>query len=441
MAGVGAERHGWLTSATTLRDGLITIADVGPGILKLERLPVPQEMSGQPFRSVEGPAEGRLDHLIKVQEEALFHLRWVGLFFLTLVVLQLFLYVLAWRSLKKGGNASRWLRRLTLGFMACPAATLLLAMTDPQRIGWAGPLLILVGASSAIAALALLGPWRRWAAGPATFVCAVNLAAILADLAFDAPLQLSSLMGYSPIVAGRFYGLGNLAFAVLATSALLVAGQVGARYGRKGIWIAAGIGLVTIFADGALGADFGGMLSLIPAFGVLLAQLMGRKVSVWRLIGLCALAGAFAIVVGVLDAMRPPEMQTHVGRFVDRLISAGPEAVRDVIIRKMRANWALLTQSSLTLSVPAALGVLALMLARPEGKLRGALETQPGLRIGLVAALVANVLGFALNDSGVAVPALGLAIMAPFCLATVHGMPDRAEAPATVHGMPDRAET
>ena len=35
MAGVGAHEHGWLTSATTLRDGLVTIADIGPGILRL----------------------------------------------------------------------------------------------------------------------------------------------------------------------------------------------------------------------------------------------------------------------------------------------------------------------------------------------------------------------------------------------------------------------
>jgi hypothetical protein len=424
MAGVGATRSGWLTSATTLRDGLVTVSDVGPGVLKLLGLSVPEQMSGQPFRSIAGPEGGRLDRIVRLQEEALFHMEWVGRFFLIFVGLQLVLYLIALWSLRPGGIDSPWLRRLTLGFMSVPASTLFLAALDPNRLGPAGPLVFVVVVSSVLTAVALRGPWRGYPAGPPTFICAINLLVILADLASGANLQLSSLIGYSPIVAGRFYGVGNLSFAVLATSALLVAGQVGARFGRAGIWMAAGIGIVTIVADGALGADFGGMLSLIPAFGVLLAQLFGRRVSAWRLLVLCGVAAVIALIVGVLDSMRPPEVQTHVGRFAERLIGAGPEAVREVIIRKARANWAILTQSSLTLSVPVALGFLALLLTRPEGKLRSALDTQPGLRTGLIAAIVANALGFALNDSGVAVPAMGLAIMAPFCLATIHGMPD-----------------
>jgi len=422
LAGAGASGHGWLTSATTLRDGVLTVSDVGPGVLQLLKLDVPQEMTGQPFRSTGGPSEGRIDAILRLQEEAQFHLEWVGRFFLILVALQLLLYSIAWSRLHRGKVASPWLRRLTLGFMSVPAATLLLATTDPKRIGWAGPILFLLVVSAALTALALRGPWRKYPAGPPTLICAVNVVVILADLFTGAHLQLSSFIGYSPIVAGRFYGIGNLAFAVLATSSLLVAGQVGARFGKQGVWMAAGIGLVTVLADGALGADFGGMLALVPAFGVLLVQLTGRRVSAWRWIVLCGLAAAATLVVGALDSMRPPEVQRHIGRFVESLIRAGPEAVQDVIVRKARANWALLTQSSLTLSVPVALGFLGLMLTRPEGKLRSALDTQPGLRIGLIAAIVANALGFALNDSGVAVPAMGLAIMAPFCLATVQGM-------------------
>lgn len=172
-------------------------------------------------------------------------------------------------------------------------------------------------------------------------------------------------------------------------------------------------------ADGGLGADFGGMLSLIPAFGVLLALLLKKSLSVWRLGALGGLAALVAFVVGGLDSMRPPERQTHIGRFVERLMENGPLAVQEIIIRKASANWAILTQSSLTLSVPVALVFLGIMLRRPEGRLRTALETQPGLKIGVLAATVANVLGFALNDSGIAVPAMGLAVLAPFCLATV----------------------
>lgn len=431
VAGVGAQPHGWLTSATTLRDGLVTVSDVGPGVLQLLGLEIPEEMSGQPLRSIDGPPEGRLERTLRIQQEAIFHAQWVGRFFLILVGLQVVLYTFAWARMRRSGVGSTpWIYRLTLGFMAVPAGTMLLAALEPQRLGWAGPILLLLGVSSALTAAALLGPWRRFPAGPGTFICAVSLLVLLGDLVTGANLQLSGLIGYSPIVAGRFYGMGNLAFAVLATSAILLAAQVGARLGRKGIWIAAAIGLVTIVADGGVGADFGGMLSLIPAFGVLLALLLKRSLSVWRLAALGGLAALVALVVGGLDSMRPPERQTHIGRFVERLVDNGPQAVQEIIIRKASANWAILTQSSLTLSVPVTLVFLAILLRRPEGRLRSALETQPGLKVGVLAVVVANLLGAALNDSGIAVPAMGLAVLAPFCLATVERAgPEKLEEP------------
>lgn len=431
MAGVGARRGGWLTSATTLRQGLITVSDVGPGILSLLGIAVPKQMSGQPMRSVAGPVgqgDQRLDRIIRLQEESNFHVRWVGRFFLIFVGLQVVLYSVAWLRLRRpAASPTPWIRRLTLGFMAVPVSTLFLAAMDPQRMGPAGPLLFVLALSSALAAAALLGPWRVDPAGPPTFVCSVSLVVLLADLATGANLELSSLIGYSPIVAGRFYGIGNLAFAVLGTSALFLAAQIGSRYQRPGIWAAAAIGLVTIAADAGPGADFGGMLSLIPAFGILLIQLAGKRISWARVLALGTASAAVALVVGGLDAMRPPEQQTHVGRFVRRLTSEGPGAVQEVIMRKASANWALLTQSSLTLSVPIALIFLGMMLRRPEGRLRAALNTVPGLKAGVVASIVANVLGFALNDSGIAVPAMGLAVLAPFCLACVEGMPAPAK--------------
>jgi hypothetical protein len=432
MAGVGAEQHGWLTSATTLRDGLVSVADIGPGILRLLGEDPPQSMTGQAFHARPGPEEGRLDKLLLVASAASFHGDWVGRFFLIFVGLQVLLYSVAWFRLQRDPLASLpWIRRLTLGFMAAPAATLIMAALNPHRWGQAGPMLVVLAVSTILTAFALLGPWRRNPSGPAAFICAVNLALILGDLFSGARLQLSSLIGYSPIVAGRFYGLGNLSFAILATSAMLLAGQVGVRYGRWGLRAAALLAVVTIVADGgsAFGADFGGVLALIPAFGVLLILLSGRRVSIGRLAALGGLAALAVLLLGVLDTLRPADSQTHIGRFVARLLRDGPDAVLDVIIRKINANWSLLTSSALTLSVPVALIFLGLMMRRPYGRLRTGLETIPGLKIGLIGAIVANLLGFALNDSGIAIPAMGLAIMAPYCLATVLGMPGEPEPP------------
>jgi hypothetical protein len=427
LAGVGSKEHGWLTSATTLRDGLIQISDVAPGILRLLGHRVPRRMSGQPFHSVEGPVSGRVAHLIRLQSDASFHGRWVGTFFLLFVLLQVLLYSAAWARLRKKSDRSMpWARRLTLGFMSVPAASLVLVTSHAHEWWWGGPLLLLLAICAGMTFLSLRPPWGNHPTGPPAFICAVTSALIVGDLLTGSHLQLSSLLGYSPVVAGRFYGLGNLSFAVLATCSVLLAGEIGSRYGRWGLRLALLIGLVTIIADAGnrFGADFGGILALVPAFGILVVMIAGRRVSPLRLVALGCAAVAVAFVVGALDSLRPPDVQTHIGRFVARLVEGGPSAVQDVIVRKAKANWSLLSQSVLSWSVPVALAFLAIMLRHPYGKLKVALETQPGLRPGLVAALVVNTLGFAVNDSGIAIPAMGLSIIAPYCLATIQGLTD-----------------
>jgi hypothetical protein len=196
------------------------------------------------------------------------------------------------------------------------------------------------------------------------------------------------------------------------------------------------LGLLVVVAEGGpmFGADFGGVLALVPAFGLLALLVAGRRVS-WRNIVVLGVAtGVGAALVGYVDSLRPLESQTHIGRFFTRLIDAGPSAVSEIIVRKASANWNVLTSSGLTLSVPIAVAFVVLVLMRPAGRLRRALDEEPGLKWGLQAAAVLNVLGFALNDSGIAITAMGIALALPYCLATVLGMTDDPASPAPVPG-------
>ncbi|HEY8201294.1 MAG TPA: hypothetical protein VII47_08065, partial [Actinomycetota bacterium] len=373
LAGVGSVRRGWLTSPTTRRSGIVALTDVGPGILRLLDLPEPEMMAGSAFHAVAGPPHAlwaaRREQLFRVDAAAEFHLRWVNRFFVLSVVLQLVLYLFAWRRLPWGSRSmasvpeatvrsrAGAVRALTLAFMALPLATLVLRALGAELWGPWGPVAVLAATCALMAAAAVRGPWKRWASGPPAFVCAVTAAVIVADLLTGGHVQMSSLIGYSPIVAGRFFGAGNLVFAVLGTSAMLVTAAVAARRPRGGVATVVAVGLVVVAAESgpAFGADFGGLLALVPAFGVLAVLVSGRRVS-WRkilMLGLAAAAVAFA--VGVADALRPPEVQTHIGRFFSRLLGEGPGAVTTILGRKAAANWALLAHSALTLSVPVAL--------------------------------------------------------------------------------------
>ena len=84
--------------------------------------------------------------------------------------------------------------------------------------------------------------------------------------------------------------------------------------------------------------------------------------------------------------------------------------------RKVQANVSILTSSVWTWLVPVCLAFVAFLALRRTGFLARLQGRVPGVRAGLLGSLVVGVLGFALNDSGVAVPAMMFGIVLPWVI-------------------------
>lgn len=432
-----------LVSASTRRSAFVQLVDVAPTVLSLLGVPEPASMTGQPWgaggRSAQPTAASRAA-LVALDRAAVAQARLVPPFFATLVVGQALLYLLAFVAFRRLPRHRD--RRLVLDvtrLVALAAAAALAATFLANLVPWwqaAHPLAALLSAvlvaDLLLLAVALLGPWRRHLLGPAAAVAGLTALVLTVDLLTGARLQMSSLAGYSPLVAGRFAGIGNVAFGVFGTAAVLIAAVLAgtARSPRTAGLIVVGVGLVTIVVDGApaLGSDFGGVLALVPAFAVLAMLVTGSRVSVLRL----ALVGAAAVGVvssfALLDYARPAAERTHLGRFVGQLLHGGAATV---IRRKADANLHLLTHSVLTLLVPLAILFVLGVLLRPTGGLRRAFQLAPALRAGVLATLVLGIIGFAVNDSGVAVPAMAGTLLLPVMIAAAVSavLRDLADAP------------
>jgi hypothetical protein len=246
---------------------------------------------------------------------------------------------------------------------------------------------------------------------------ALTTLVLIADLLFGARLQLSTVFGYSPIVAGRFAGLGNIGFAVLASASVLTGALVVNRSAgsRAALFFAGGLFILTIVADGlpALGSDVGGVIALVPTLIVTWVLLAGRrptlKVVLVAFAALALAVGAFLI----FDLSRPAASQTHLARLFEAVRSRGGSALAQTIGRKARANVEVFRSTVWTWWVPPAIAVLAWLLLRPRGRWQLLAERYPYLRSGLVGALLVGVLGFASNDSGVVIPAMVLSFFLP----------------------------
>ena len=416
-----------LTSASTRRPPYVQLIDVAPTVLHdLGRLP-PDTMVGQPWRAAGGGPTGTADRvatLADLDRAATGQLRFTGHYFEALVAGQFLLYPLAVLAARRrsGRTGPRALRFIEVAGLAC--AALLVATFLANLLPWwrAGhPLAALLAAVAvadvAVVWLALAGPWRRHPLGPAGAVAGTTAAVVALDLLTGARLQVSSLAGYSPLVAGRFAGLGNIGFGIFATAVLLLATALAAgRPRRTAARVVALVGAAAVVLDGspALGSDFGGVLALVPGFALLGMLLTGVRVTGRRL--LLAAAGSVLAVVAfaLLDYARPVERRTHLGRFVGSLLHGGAATV---VRRKVTAELDTLTTSLLTLLVPVAVAILVGVLLRPPRWLRTGFAAAPALRPGLVATLVTAVIAALVNDSGVIIPAVAMTVAIPLAIA------------------------
>src|SRR5690606_5218360 len=118
-------------------------------------------------------------------------------------------------------------------------------------------------------------------------------------------------------------------------------------------WVAAAVAVVAVVADGApwLGADVGGILSLVPALGVLLLLLAGRRLT-WRVAALFLAAAVALLAISVgFEAARAAEHRTHIGRFF--LGDGADGTFGTTLARKWDVNQRLLTNSRWSWLIPA----------------------------------------------------------------------------------------
>jgi len=355
-----AYSESFLTSGSTRQKGLIVTPDVTPTLLDSIGLAgAAPALSGSAILPVAGPAtaSARVSALLDVQQHASWITRVSGGFSARLVLIQAALFVAAAIILTRKGRSDRRplrpvlrvLRVASLALAAAPISAFLTALVpwwragDPRQAFWA----VVLGWVAVITVLALVGPWRRNLLGAAGFVAGVTVAVLVVDACTGSNLVIDTPMGAHRLLAARFYGMSNQAFALLTAGGLLLAVAIAdplLRRGRRGLATAcvAALGLLLVVVDGTpgLGSDFGGPPALIVAFALLTIVVSGRRVS-WTTVALvCGIGVAVVGGFAVLDWLRPPDDRTHLGRFFATVLDGG---LWDVLGRKLSANLRVLT--------------------------------------------------------------------------------------------------
>lgn len=407
---------GLLKSAVTRRSGFVTLVDVAPTILGLLDIDRPDSMEGRRWErsATGGSAQDRRRLLEEANAEAQWRDAMVAAVATAFVVAQLVLWIVAVRALGSGSGRGRQMVEVaSLAVLSVLPLTYLAALLPFDEWGaaafWA--YLVLGGAALGTAAQAGL---RRWPADPLLAVLGLMLGVLCLDVVSGARLQLNTVFGYTPTVAGRFAGLGNLAFAQLAAAATILAGLVASRVGgRRGAFVALGLlgAVLVIDASPFWGSDVGGALTLVPTCAGVAAVLFGVRIRLRTAIVVGVGTVVVFLLAGFVDLARPEESRTHLGRLFEDVRVDGFGAFETVVVRKLGANLDVLASSEWTLMLPVVFGFVLYLIWRAPGRLQRLQEVVPQERAARVGFVIAAVLGFALNDSGIAVPGLMLGVM------------------------------
>lgn len=416
-----------LSSPSTSREPFSQVIDIAPTALSILDEDRPSSMVGQVMRTTprDGPLQDAAAWFERESIGASLHVWMSSRFFSVLSWIGVLAAVLfGFLLLRPGAPLHRgWAALAVAVGMLAPASFLanVIPWWRAERPSYA---LIgaLVGCWVLLTAVAVLGPWRRYRSGPMLAGCLMTTVMLGVDVLTGSNLQLNSPLGYNAIVAGRFLGFGNITYAIFAATALTLVAAACRLVGgdRRLVYLvvgSAGIALVALVGAPGVGTDFGGVVALVPALILLAFIASGTRISRTRLV-LAMGAGVVAVLgVAVADYLRPEDQRTHLGRFVGQVLDG---TAMTVIERKLQANYRVLTGSVLTL-LCVVLIVLCVIAwrSRRSGAREYVARHDPYVRAGAVAVVVMAFVGFAVNDSGIALTAAALVVIVPLVISAI----------------------
>jgi hypothetical protein len=411
---------GLLRSSTTRRDGYVQLADVAPTVLDLLDIDQPDEIEGRAFEVTDGPRSGRVARLVDEADAAEFRDDLSPVVVPLVIAYLLVVLLLSIFGPRVPPTVRRRIPVLSYAALGVVPGTFLAARVDGVRGDTLGYLAVVVAIAASFAAVVSVGTRGRSSAAPLVAVGSITAFFVL-DVLAGAPLQMNSVFGYSVAVAGRFAGLGNLAFALFGAAAVVLAALLVDRFGDRGRVPALGLLAVILLVEGLpfLGADVGGVIAMVPAFGVTLLILFGRRPRVKHLAALVVGGGLVVLVFAFVDQVRPEGSRTHLARLAQHVVDGRWGPFFNTLERRLEASFGNLETAAwagLALATLGAAAFVALTMVRRNrpgfGLHRGEPLTGPtrAARDGLV---VLALLGLVANDSSIAVPATMLIIVVP----------------------------
>ena len=389
-------------SPSTRWPGIVDSLDFAPTVLKFFSIPQPAEMNGNSLISKAGSAEP-FEALLTEEQTAVVNMNsrsmLTGYAVLVIISLIIILTLLLLPGIKPG--AYKFAKGLLVFILSVPLVFLLLGL-----LKYSNPWILLIGAPLAglLLTLVLMSVFREKTHLAILGLMAATAIFVIVDILTGFSMMRHSLLGFSPIIGARFYGIGNeYSGVVVATIVLslcwLAEENKLLQSNLKTLAVIAFAAAAFVIGFPSLGADVGGALAALVTFFFAIIYLAGTRFT-WKqpVVLACGLVG---VVVLIMLSDKIMGIQTHAGRAGQLVAQGGLSEALLIFKRKILVNLKLLKFTSWTNALIAMLATMLVLMAKKSGELRQIKERWPHLWAGLVGVGFGSIAAFLFNDSGV----------------------------------------
>ncbi|GAB6139244.1 hypothetical protein [Halanaerobaculum tunisiense] len=390
-------KDGLLKSATTRRQGLITNLDLAPTIYHY----LTSEQADFTGRSIFSQATNKsVDYLLTLQNKIRRTFAWRPIVvkgFILLQILTLGLVGVVW-IYKRNNNLLRKISLyLLISLLWIPSLFLL------SRFFIIGNLTLVIGfwlmVSLGLAYYTLQLVDNNLV--PVILPALVTTGLLVFDLWQGGEWIKLSVLGYSPVIGARFYGVGNEFMGVIIGAGIMALTglqELTSKLSDRLLLIGFGLLVLTVGYP-RLGANFGGLITAIIACSITYLNLRGYKFKLSTLLKLSFILISSLLFIITVDFYIGNE--THLAHTLSRIQKEGINQLFLIIYRKLQMNLKLLRWTIWSRVLLSFVVILFILFKWPAGKIKDLIISYPSLAAGFRGVVGGSVVTMLVNDSGV----------------------------------------
>ncbi|WZL71483.1 hypothetical protein QBE52_10190 [Clostridiaceae bacterium 35-E11] len=405
-------KKGLLTSGTTRRTGIIGNVDIAPSIAAYLGANT-TDMSGKPIQVVSNDDQFEMlrklnGRVVSTSQNRYPVLSTFAIFEILISIAALIIILIQNRLNDK---IVYYFKNLLLSTMTVPFVLLILPLFHVQNLFMtyvflAGAIILITYTIKKMSNHELDG---------ILILSFLTTASLLIDLCTNGNLIKNSLLGYDPIIGARYYGIGNEYMGVLIGSTLVFATGILDRFKISKFWtLLVFLGTIFIIGYPKLGANVGGTITAVAAFIFVGLRLLKIRITLKQLflIGIAVIGVVGFMAFIDIKLLGDQGQQSHLAGAIQQIIQEGPIVIFLIIKRKIAMNLKLIGITIWSKVLITTIIILAILFYRPVGTLYKLIRVYANLAIGWSGIIVACVVAFFVNDSGVVAAATGIIFLA-----------------------------